>query len=355
LSEKPHVASIRKPGARATLKDVAVLAGVGTKTASRVFNGVQTVNPELAERVRSAAAKMAYRPNIAAGNLRRGPGHSKTIGLLLSELATPHYAAIMSAVENEARQRGVVLLAAGFDDSPAIQRQMTENLIDRGIDGLLIAPTAEDHVHLLHEHEHGTPLVILDREPTVTGTFDTVVAASRRGAQDAIDHLVSFGHSRIGYVGMPLERGNNMQRFAGYCDGLQSAGLTVDHTLITHARADVGLEHLANAARAIAHQILSGIQPPTAIFASHALAAMGTMLALRDRGLQHRVAVVGFDDAPLASLLDPGLTVIAQDSQAMGRLAASRLFARIQGDDAQPSTHTIPTTLIPRGSGEIKP
>jgi len=115
-------------------------------------------------------------------------------------------------------------------------------------------------------------------------------------------------------------------------------------------------EHRAAAAeQAGAAGLLAGPEPPTALFSSQNLVTLGAVRALRDRGAQHRTAMVGFDDLLLADLLDPPVTVVAQDVQAIGALAAQILFRRIDGDASPPQTHVIPTRLIPRGSGEIAP
>jgi LacI family transcriptional regulator len=108
-------------------------------------------------------------------------------------------------------------------------------------------------------------------------------------------------------------------------------------------------------ARSVTHEILDLAQPPTAIFAAQNLVALGAIHALRERELHKRVARFGFDDIMLGDLLDPGITVVAQNPQRIGELAAERALARMQGEDLPPETIIVPTTLIPRGSGEAPP
>ncbi len=115
-----------------------------------------------------------------------------------------------------------------------------------------------------------------------------------------------------------------------------------------------GLRSIEAAAQAAAEMIRLA-DPPTALFASQNLVTIGTVRALWQAGLQHTVALVGFDDFQLADVLDPGVTVITQDVRGLGRLAAELLFRRLDGDVAPPQTHTVPTGMVMRGSGEIRP
>ncbi len=108
-------------------------------------------------------------------------------------------------------------------------------------------------------------------------------------------------------------------------------------------------------AHAAARELLLAPQPPTAIFSAQNLLTLGTLRALSELDARRTIAHVGFDDLQLSELLDPGLTVIAQNPHALGRLAAERIFARLDGDDGAFSHHVLPTALIPRGSGELPP
>src|SRR3954451_10116780 len=139
------------------------------------------------------------------------------------------------------------------------------------------------------------------------------------------------------------------ERLRGYTEALASAGVPYDPTLVR-----MELEHSAMASRAT-QDLLEAENPPTAVFAAQNLITLGAISALRARGLQHVVALIGFDDLPLADAVDPGLTVVAQDAGGLGRAAAETLFARLDGDPEPSRRVVLPTTLIPRGSGEIAP
>ena len=148
------------------MRDVAALAGVGINTVSRVINGVSTVAPELAERVRSAADKLGYRPNLTAANLRRTGGRTNTIGLLLEDLSNPYSATVLRAVEDYARDRSVLALAGSLDEDPQRERDLTRALIDRRVDGLIIMPAAHHHRWVLTQQQARMTVVLIERPPT---------------------------------------------------------------------------------------------------------------------------------------------------------------------------------------------
>ncbi len=336
------------PAARPTMKDVAALAGVSIKTVSRVMNGDPAVSAARAGRIRAAAGKLGYRPNLTASSLRRGDRRTATIGLLLEDVANPFSAALLRAVEDEARQRQVQILIGSLEEDPDRERTLAITLIDRGVDGLVIVPAAPDQSYLAAERKLGTRVVFLDREPRFLDA-DAVVSGNQAGAAGAVDHLRSSGHQRIAYLGDSPAIATAAHRFEGYQRALERAGLRADPLIIRH-----GLR-TTEAAMQAAAEIVSLPDPPTALFASQNLVTIGAVKALRRAGLQDKIALVGFDDFPLADTLTPGITVITQDATQLGRLAARSLFARLDGDNSPARTHVVPTGMIVRGSGEIRP
>jgi len=330
---------------RATMRDVAALAGVGIKTVSRVFNEVPTVAPELVERVRAAADKLGYRPNLTAANLRRADGRTHTIGLLLEDVSNPYSSAVHRAVEDYAREHGTFVLAASMDEDPHRERELARRLIDRRVDGIIVMPVGRDHRYVVGEQQAGTSFVFIDRLATPL-VADAVVADNVAGARRATEHLLATGRRRIAYLGDDLAIPTAEQRFLGYGQALAALGLDVDPALAVH-----GLRTAEQARRAVVGLLeLHGAQ---GLFTSQNLVTIGAVEALHDLGRQHEVALVGFDDIPLAAVLQPGITVIAQDPAALGRAAARRLFERMAGDASPPLVETIPTRLVVRGSGEL--
>jgi LacI family transcriptional regulator len=330
---------------RATMRDVAALAGVGIKTVSRVFNDVPTVAPDLVERVREAADKLGYRPNLTAASLRRADRRTHTIGLLLDDVSNPYSSAVHRAVEDFAREQNVFVLAASLDDDPKREQELVRRLVDRRVDGVIVMPVGRDHRYVVTEQQAGTAFVFVDRLATPL-VADAVVTDNLAGAREGVTHLLATGRRRIAHLGDDLAIPTAEQRFLGYCQALAAAGIAVDPALVVH-----GLRRSEQACRATRELVLG--QAPEGLFTSQNLVTIGAVEALHSSGRQHEIALVGFDDVPMAAALDPGITVVAQDPAALGRAAAGRLFDRMAGDTSAPTVKTIPTRLVVRGSGEL--
>lgn len=333
--------------ARPTMRDVAARADVALKTVSRVMNGVPTVDAELTRRVRAAAADLGYRPNVAASNLRRTGGRTGTIGLLVEDVGNPFSAAVHRAVEEVARTRNVLLLTGSLNEDVDREQHMVRTLIDRRADGLIIVPGAEDYRWIVAEQQAGTAFVFVDREPAPL-VADTVLSDSGAAAEAGVRHLLTVGHRRIAYLGDNLGIQTARARFAGYQRRLTDAAVPPDAALV---RTDLRTTEQAR----VATLDLLRTTELTAIFASQNVVLVGAIQALYETGRHRDTALVGLDELPLADLLHPAITLIAQDPTQIGRVAAERLFARVDGDRSAPQVHRIPTRLVVRGSGEIAP
>jgi LacI family transcriptional regulator len=328
---------------RPTMNDVARSAGVSLKTVSRVVNGEPTVDHALVARVRAAVDSLHYRPHLGASMLRRKDRRTGTIGLLLEDVGNPFSAVLHRAVEDAARLRGVHVLTGSLDEDPDRERDLIRAFARRHADGLILAPTGSDQSYLELELPPDIPVVFVDR-PAAGFAADTVLADNTAGAAGAVRHLIRYGHRHIAFLGDLSRIATARRRLRGYLGVLDGAGLPP--TVVR------GL-HDPAAAEASTLELLGRVRPPTALFTGQNLITIGAVRALRRLALQHTVALVGFDDFPLADLLDPGLTVVAQDPAAMGRAAAHALFERMDGHTAEPREISIGTTLIPRGSGEL--
>ncbi|HEX4525370.1 MAG TPA: LacI family DNA-binding transcriptional regulator [Gaiellaceae bacterium] len=330
------------------MHDVAALAGVGLKTVSRVVNAEPGVSPALEARVKRAIEQLNYRRDANASMLRRLGGKTQTIGLVLEDVSNPFSSALHRAVEDSARARGVLVFAGSCDEEPLRERELIGSFRDRRVDGIIVVPASRDHTYLYEEQRAGTVLVFLDRPPGHLDA-DTVAADNVGGATEATEHLIAHGHRRIGFLGDLLSISTAEQRLQGYTQALAAADLRRDELLVRTGIRD------PDAAVSAVHELLSLPDPPTALFTSQNLSTIGAIRALRSAGLERTIALLGFDDVALADVLDPAISVVAQDPQALGRTAAELLFRRLDGD-ASPSVHQVlPVKLIARGSGEISP
>ncbi len=213
-----------------------------------------------------------------------------------------------------------------------------------------MAPAGTDHSYLLNERRAGVSLVFIDRPPSFLDA-DAVLTANRDGARIGVQHMLQAGHRRVAYLGDLRQIATARERYAGYQRALEHASIDHDDRLVHQ---DL---HSVDAAEEAVLELLA--QPPgvapTALFTSQNLVTIGAVKALRRLGRQHEVALVGFDDVLLADLLEPGLTVMAQDPAAIGTAAAELLFQRMDGNDGPTQLRIIPARLVPRGSGEIAP
>jgi LacI family transcriptional regulator len=336
------------PGRRPTMKEVASLSGVSISTVSRVLSGDTAVDDARAARVLDAVEMLGYQRNDVASALRRADRASASIGLVVEDVANPFFSAVHRGVEDIARTRDVVTLAGSSDQDPEQERRLAAAFTARRVDGLIVVPAGDDHSYLLRERAAGVALVFLDRPPRFLDA-DAVLTDNAGGARRAVEHLLSNGHRRIAFLGGREPIHTAVERRRGYLRALRDHGIAEDPDLL---RTDL---HDSMAAHEAARAILLAPNPPTALFTAQNLLTMGTLRALHELAAHHTVAHVGFDDIPLGDMLDPGLTVIAQDPHALGRTAAQLLFARLDGDDSPYDHHTLRTTLIARGSGEIRP
>jgi len=329
------------------MREVARLAEVSIKTVSRVINGETTVDPELAERVRRAARILDYRPNLTARNLRSSDGRTRTIGVLLENVANPFSAAIHRAIEDTAGARGFAVLAGSLDEDPVRERTLALALISRQVDAMIVMPSGEDQSYLASEQQAGLKLVFVDRSPRGL-VADTVVSDNVAGAMQGVRHLIAHGHRRIAFLGDRRTIQTATQRHEGYVAALREAGLPVEESLV---RWDL---HDEQSARQAVEELITDARP-SALFASQNLVTAGSIRALRALGRQHEIALVGLDDFMLADMLEPAITVVSQDPRTIGLLACELVFRRLDGDGCPALTERVGMSLIVRGSGEIRP
>ncbi|MFD4752565.1 LacI family DNA-binding transcriptional regulator [Streptomyces sp. NPDC058426] len=331
-------------GNRPTMKDVAARAGVGLKTVSRVVNDEPGVTPDTERRVREAIAALGFRRNDSARVLRKG--RTASVGLILEDLADPFYGPLSRAVEEVARAHGALLINGSSAEDPERERELALALCARRVDGLVVIPAGDDHRYLQPEIAAGMAAVFVDR-PAGGIEADVVLSDSFGGAREGVQHLLAHGHRRVGFIGDMPRIHTAAERLRGYRAALAGAGITPDPEWVSLGVTD------PQRVRDAAHAMLGGPEPVTAVFAGNNRVTVTVVRVLAER--VRPVALVGFDDFELADLLDPGVTVVAQDAAQLGRTAAQRLFGRLDGAAHEAERFVLPTRLIPRGSGELPP
>lgn len=328
---------------RPTMLDVARLAGVSLKTASRVLNGEPHVAERTAAKVHAAAGQLGFRPNVIARELKRG-ARSTAVGLIIGDVANPFYGRLARGAERRLRGAGLQLVTASSDEDPQTERDLTAELLDRRVCGLLLTTCLPEHAHLEADRRLGVPVAFLDRPPAGI-VADTVAIDNEGGAHLAARHLLAAGHRRIGLIGDLSRLPTHRERVAGFRVALVEAGVD---DWDRYVRTD---SHDSDAARRAAGELMTLSEPPTALFTTNNRITIGALRALSELDLAP--ALVGFDDFELADVL--GVTVISHAPEEMGERGAAMLLERLDGAEVAARVERLPVRLVERGSGERRP
>ncbi|AXK33286.1 LacI family transcriptional regulator [Streptomyces armeniacus] len=326
----------------ASIKDVAARAGISVATVSRVLNDHPAVRPDTRARVLAAIAELGYRPNGVARSLRTHQTH--TLGLVISDVLNPFFTALARAVEDEARGQGYSVVIGNADEQPALQDHHVRTLLERRIDGLLVSPT-DDSSPLLPEvaARSDVPVVFLDR--WIPGVDAPVIRTDGRAAvRDLVAHLHALGHRRLAIIAGPTTTSTGNERVDAFRGALAEFGLGLPAGYLEQG------DYQAESGRRATARFLDLPEPPSAVFATDNLMALGAMDEIRGRGLRvpDDVALAAFDDIPWFLHTDPPLTAIAQPTEELGHSAVRALIDLLEGR-ATPSV-TLTASLVPRRS-----
>jgi LacI family transcriptional regulator len=320
--------------------DVARIADVSLKTVSRVVNGEPNVRPETEERVQLAILELGFRRNDAARSLRQRHV-PRSLGLVIGDVGNPFYSAIARGVEQVLRSREMLLITGSSDEVPERERSLIRSLLERRVDGLIVAPAATDHRYLLPDMAHGVPIVFIDRPPGRIEA-DTILLDNAGGVRAAVEHLLELGHERIGFIGDLPAIFTAGERLRGYRAALIAHGVAEDPAIV-----HLGSHNAESAALAL-RELLELPEPPTAMLTGNNRITIG---ALTELARSHAaLALVGFDDLELANLLARPRTAVAYDAEEVGRRAAALVVRRLDGDDGPPEQLIEPTSLVVRAS-----
>jgi len=322
---------------KATLSDIAATIGVAPMTVSRVVNGTGYVSDETREKVMTAVRKMSYRPNGVARNLKRQ--RTDTVGLVLGDISNPYSTELANAVREVLSVRGYNLFICISEHSAKEDITAFESLVDHNVDGIIVATrsNAEGDEHLLEIVDGDMPVVVVGRD-FHHDLVDFVSADNLTGGFEATRHLIDLGHRRIGFIGATLNNKGSLKRLQGYLNALEAHDIDIDERLIT-GRRDAASEVPGYSTERMGYEgmkrLLSLPKRPTAVFARNDFTAVGAMTAIKEAGLSipKDLAIVGFDDIPLAVHTVPPLTTVRQPMRLQGQLAAEMLVSRIAGKE----------------------
>ncbi|XWN34191.1 MAG: LacI family DNA-binding transcriptional regulator [Devosia sp.] len=336
------MASDSKPPPQ-TIRGIAKAAGVSTATVSRVINAPETVKPSTRESVLKVIHENDYINDGMARAL--AGGRTKTIGVAIPTITNSIYASSTQAIQRLCQTAGYAVILVVSDFDPVRERELIRRLVERRVDGIIL--TGADHDPGLHRvlERHSIPYVVtwrVEAEAAVPCVAFDNYAAGRL----AMDHLLDLGHRRIGLIcGESAVNDRALQRRKAYCDALTERGIAVDTALI-HERAFEFVDGYEAAGA-----ILSTPPRASAIFAANDIQAVGAIAACRGAGLSvpGDISIIGFDDLPIAQFSAPRLTTVRVPAADMGRIAAERLLALVDGKAVEGS-HILPVDLIVRDS-----
>ena len=330
----------------ASIKDVAARAGVAPSTVSRVLSNKGYIKEETAQLVLSAAKELNYRPNFLAKSLKEGK--SQTIALIVPNLQKHIYPEIIDGIENVARQKGYSVVLCCTNDDTALEKEYIQKMQNRWVDGFILGTAMADSQHILDLYRSGFPVVLIARH--TNDDIDAVAVDNYEAAFMAVEYLIKAGNKKIGIYADWLEVNLFQDRYRGYLDAMAKHGLPVDpRYVLTGTMDDESLYFQMK-------KIIQNYGKPDAMFASSDPKAIVIIKAILDCGLKipDDVAVIGFDNIKLSSIITPSLTTVSQPFYKMGEIAMQKLCKQIaaseNGEEYVPSIDILDVELIIRKS-----
>jgi LacI family transcriptional regulator len=310
-------------------------------TVSRTINGHPYVAEETAKRVREAIRRLDYRPNHAARMLTGQL--SRSIGLIVPDIADPFFSVVSHAVQETARESGYLVWLAASNHDPLIEAAQVEQMAHHPVDGILLVPADSKHRYLKEAVSGTTPIVTIDR-PIEAAATDSIEVENRIGARMAVEHLISHGYRKIVCVATNSHLRPIKERIAGCEEGLR-------HAKLAHAKA-LQLSSLAEA-KIILSTLFGSRNRPDALFSANNSSTIWVIEALREMNVVagKDVALIGFDDVDFYTLITPPITAVRQPAAELGQISTRLLLQRIQRESSLSNARTVlPVSLVIRES-----
>ncbi len=328
------------PSKKATLDDVARAAGVGPMTVSRTINGHPYVAAETAKKVHAAIRQLGYRPNRAA-RILTGQS-SKSIGLIVPDLADSFFSVVSHAIQDTARQAGYLVWLAASNGTSSIEEAQVEEMASHPVDGILLVPADSHSKYLKRLASGSTPIVTIDR-PSEAVLTDSVEVENRVGARMAVEHLIGHGHKKIVCLVMNSHLRPVRERIAGYEERMRQEKLSPKKLMLSNEAT----------AKSVLSALFDSADRPDALFTANnacTICVIKTLRALRIE-VPRDVALVGFDDVDFYTLLKPPVTTVRQPAAELGRTSARLLLQKIKSEASTSTIRTVlPVKLVVRES-----
>ncbi len=325
----------------ANIKDVARQAGVSISTVSAVINGTARVSPKRTKLVWDAIRQLGYSPDGVARSLRLG--RTKSIGLVVGDIANPFFTSLIKVVEKQASEAGYFVLIANSDDEVDKELHLLKLFKEQRVAGIILAPVGDDRSYTEElARLVDVPLVLVDRQ-LPDAPFDTIVVDNNLAAQMVTNYLIKLNHRRIAIIIGKHHLWTTNERLEGYRTALTRAGIAYDDNLVCFA------ESQTDAAYHEVQRLLSMPEPSTAIFAANNLMLLGAVQAVTEMGFKcpEEISIAGIDDLPWSSSIRPKLTTVAQPIETMGTRSVELLIGRMEdaknGEAPRPQASVILT------------
>lgn len=331
---------------RTSLKDLADKLGVSIATVSRALRNSHEVGEEMTQKVKQLAKELNYRPNPFAQSLRKEA--PRVIGVIVPNLVTHYYAAVLDGIEDYASKLGYSVISANSHEDHEREAQALDNFLNMHVEGIIacLAQDTTDYSHFEQLHKMGVPLVFFAR-CCLEDMFSQVVGNGDVAAQEATQHMIETGSRRVAFIGGPNHLDMVRRRKHGYLEALRENRIPIDRNLVVCDKIDFDV------ARNATLRLLEGENPPDAILAFNDIITYAAFDAIKSKGLRipEDVAIIGFTDGDTAAFVTPRLSAIMDQAHVQGTKACQLLMKSINGDE-KIYKEVVPMILKIRESSE---